>query len=173
MGAHVQRTAIQTIQMATMSLQGAKLQDIADAVGVHRNTARLWLQEPDVVEEIERLVKEARDSAKRSGASLLGEVPTVWREALKATSGPAGECPHCGGKLEGEPDHAIRLRAADSVADRFGLPKTEVQELTGALTLGDKSDEELARVTLEAAIAILDEQGHHEAAAAVRGTLAI
>lgn len=173
MAAGIVRTPVQVIQMATMSLQGATLQAIADAVGVHRHTARAWMQEPDVVEEVERLVKEARDSAKRSGASLLAEVPTVWREALKATSGPAGDCPHCGGELEGEPDHAIRLRAADSVADRFGLPKTEVQELTGALTLGDKSDEELARVTLEEAIAILDEQGHHEAAAAVRGTLAI
>ena len=173
MGANVPRTAIHTITMATMSLQGATLAAIADAIGVHRNTARLWMAEPEVQEEIERLVKEARDSAKRSGASLLAEVPTVWREALRATSGPAGKCPHCGGELDGSPDHAIRLRAADSVADRFGLPKTEVQELTGALTLGEKSDEELARVTLEEAIAILDEQGHHEAAAAVRGTLAI
>jgi hypothetical protein len=41
------------------------------------------------------------------------------------------------------------------------------------LTLSDKSDAELERVTLEEAIAILDAQGNHEAAAAVRATLAI
>jgi DNA/RNA-binding domain of Phe-tRNA-synthetase-like protein len=155
-----------------MMLAGATQQEIADAVGVHRHTVRAIQQTPEVMEELERIQREARSQAVRVGSGLLNSAVGVWRDALKATDG-AIECPACGESIAGAPDHAVRLKAADSVADRFGLPKTEVQELQGALTLSDKSDAELERVTLEEAIAILDAQGNHEAAAAVRATLAI
>lgn len=173
MGVVVHDPALVAVRVASMLCAGATNVEIADEIGAHRNTVTRLIQSPEVLEEVERIQNDARTSAKRVGAGLLNSAVGVWRDALKATAGPAGECPHCGETIDSSPDHAIRLRAADSVADRFGLPKTEVQELTGALTLGEKSDEELARVTLEEAIAILDEQGHHEAAAAVRGTLAI
>jgi len=155
-----------------MMASGSTQLQIAEALGVHRHTVARWMQSPEVVEELERIQIEARAGAKRVGATLLNSAVGVWRDALKATDG-AIECPACGESIAGAPDHAVRLKAADSVADRFGLPKTEVQELQGALTLSDKSDAELERVTLEEAIAILDAQGNHEAAAAVRATLAI
>lgn len=159
---------VRNIEIAQMMCAGASQAEIAERFKVHRTTIARLQETPEVLEEVERILSDARKAAKRAGSALVTKATKVWEDALGATSGAV--CEDCGANL---PDHAIRLRAADSVADRFGLPKTEVQELTGALTLGEKSDEELARVTLEEAIAILDEQGHHEAAAAVRGTLAI
>lgn len=155
------------VAIAQLTCMGATQQEIADRLGVHRHTVAKLQDTPEVQEEIERIQADARKAAKRAGAALVTKTTRVWGDALDATTGQT--CANCGDAL---PDHAIRLRAADSVADRFGLPKTEVQELHGALTLGDKSEAELERVTLEEAVAILQEQGHHELAAGIKATLA-
>lgn len=167
-----QNPTARNVEIAQLMCMGATQAEIAERFKVHRTTIARLQELPEVLEEIERIQADARKAAKRAGAALVTKTTRVWGDALDATTGLSGDCPHCGVKIEGTPDHAIRLRAADSVADRFGLPKTEVQELHGALTLGDKSEAELERVTLEEAVAILQEQGHHELAAGIKATLA-
>jgi len=151
------------MQIAALVCEGSTQAEIAATLGVHRTTIGRELLTPEVQEEIDRLQADARAAAKRRGAALIGKAAKVWGDALTATGGDL--CADCGAAL---PDHAIRLRAADSVADRFGLPKTEVQEVVAALTMVDKDDAAIESEVLAEAATILDRLGRHELAAGIR-----
>lgn len=151
---------------AALWVQGRTKTEIGEALGVCRQTVTNWFSTADMQEEIAALQQGQREAAKRAGASLLGKVAKVWDGALTATSGHL--CADCGATM---PDHAIRLRAADSVADRFGIPKTEVQEVVASLTMADKDDAAIETEVLAEASAILDRAGLHDLAAAVRTAL--
>jgi DNA-binding MarR family transcriptional regulator len=161
MAEDVQNATSRAVMIAEMVCKGCSHSEIAEALGVHRNTALRAVNSPEVEEEVERMMAEARKAARRAGQTLASKAGKVWEEALKASTG----CPKCNGEM---PDHNIRLRAADSVADRFGLPRTELQEVAATLTMADKSDAEIEREVLEEAAAILDRAGKHETARAVR-----
>lgn len=148
---------------ALLWVRGLSKVDIAEELGISRKTVAEWLALPEVQEEVAALQQGMRESARRAGTALVGKVARVWDAALDADSGEV--CKRCGGGL---PDHAIRLRAADSVADRFGLPKTEVQEVVASLTMADKDDAAVEREVLTEAAAILDRQGKHELALELR-----
>ena len=150
-------------RVAALWVQGCGKSEIGRELGYDPRTIRGWLELPEVQEEIERIQTDARAAAKRMGASLVGRAAKVWAGALEATSGDV--CAECG---KGLPDHAIRLRAADSVADRFGIPKTEVQEVVAALTMVDKDDAAIESEVLTEAATILDRLGRHELAAGIR-----
>lgn len=153
----------QPIIIAEMLCQGRTQEEIAKVIGVHRSTISRQVDSPEVQEEVERLTREARKWARQRAVAMLGKVATVWSEALDATSGDF--CKKCG---EPQADHGIRLRAADSVADRFGLPKAEVQEVVASLSMAEKADDEIEREVLAEAAAILDRRGKHELANEVR-----
>ena len=161
MAEEVQTPPSRTVAIAQMMCAGATQQEIADKLGVHRHTIAKAMDTPEVLEEVERITNDARKAARRYGGALVGKAAKVWDEALSAAS----DCPECGASI---PDHAIRLRAADSVADRFGLPKSEVQEVVASLSLAEKSDAEIEREVLVEAAAILDRLGKHQLAAEVR-----
>ena len=163
MAEEVQTPPSRTVAIAQMMCAGATQQEIADKLGVHRHTIAKAMDTPEVLEEVERITNDARKAARRYGGALVGKAAKVWDEALTATTGET--CAKCGVPI---PDHAIRLRAADSVADRFGLPKSEVQEVVASLSLAEKSDAEIEREVLSEAAAILDRLGKHQLAAEVR-----
>ena len=162
MAEEVQTPPSRSVAIAQMMCAGATQQEIADKLGVHRHTIAKAMDTPDVLEEVDRIMADARKAARRYGGALVGKAAKVWDEALAATT---GACEDCGKPF---PDHAIRLRAADSVADRFGLPKSEVQEVVASLSLAEKSDAEIEREVLVEAAAILDRLGKHQLAAEVR-----
>lgn len=153
----------QAVIIAEMLCQGRTHEDIAKVIGVHRSTITRQADTPEVQEEIERLTREARKWARQRATAMLGKVASVWSDALGATTGDV--CAKCG---EAMADHGIRLRAADSVADRFGLPKSEVQEVVATLSMADKTDDEIEREVLSEAAAILDRRGKHQLASEVR-----
>ena len=163
MAEEVQTPPSRTVAIAQMMCAGATQQEIADKLGVHRHTIAKAMDTVEVQEEAERITADARKAARRHGGALVGKVAKAWDEALTATTGDV--CDKCGG---GMPDHGIRLRAADSVADRFGMPKTEVQEVVASLTMADKSDDEIERAVLEEAAGVLDRLGKHQLASEVR-----
>lgn len=153
----------QAVIIAEMVCRGSTHEEIAAVLGVHRSTISRQIDTPEVQEEIDRITREARKWARQRAMALLGKVSSVWSEALDATAGDL--CKKCGTP---QPDHAVRLRAADSVADRFGLPKSEVQEVVASLSMAEKADDEIEREVLAEAAAILDRRGKHELANEVR-----
>lgn len=161
MAEEVQTPPSRTVAIAQMMCAGATQQEIADKLGVHRHTVAKAMDTPEVLEEVERITNDARKAARRYGGALVGKVAKAWDEALNASVG----CRECGASI---PDHGIRLRAADSVADRFGMPKTEVQEVIASLSMAEKADDEIEREVLAEAAAILDRRGKHELANEVR-----
>lgn len=153
----------QAVIIAEMVCRGSTQEEIAAVMGVHRSTIGRQIETPEVQEEIDRITREARKWARQRAMAMLGKVSSVWSEALDATTGEV--CAECG---KPRPDHAVRLRAADSVADRFGLPKSEVQEVVASLSMAEKSDGEIEREVLDEAAAILDRRGRHDLANEVR-----
>jgi hypothetical protein len=165
------KAPIDPVALAACLADGKTQGEAAVMFGVKQQTIRRHAASPEVMAEIEAIQADAREAAKRHGRKLIGQVMGVYRDALAADR-PAGLCSVCKERTaDPDPDHAIRVKAADSVADRFGLPKTEVTEMQGALMLSDKSDADLERVTLEEAARILDERGQHEPATAIRAVL--
>lgn len=152
-------------ELVTLIVAGVKVRDIATKYGVSRQAVSRWLQRDDVLELLDEVQAEARTAALRHGRNLAGRAVSVYADALTAER--QVECPACEHRYEA-PDHAIRIKAADSIADRFGLPRTEVSEVSAAEPLAARSDAELERLTLEEAARILDERGEHATAAAIR-----
>jgi len=148
-------------QVAAMLCEGETTLGIAARLKIGRGKARSIVESDEVREEIERINREVRRAAQQHGVVLIGQVSRVWAEAMTAEAG----CAECGAHRA---DHTTRLRAADTVADRFGLPKTTIQELASSLPLSDKSEEELERLVLEEAASILERRGSHALAGALR-----
>lgn len=161
MSSDAQNFTNNALTVAEMLCAGRTHEEIAKVMGVHRSTITRQADSAEVQEEVERLAREARKLARQRVTAQLGKVASVWSDALAATVG----CPRCDGE---SPDHGIRLRAADSVADRFGLPKSEVQEVVATLSMADKTDDEIEREVLSEAAAILDRRGKHQLASEVR-----
>lgn len=154
------RTPI-AVQVAALLCEGETTTGIAQRMKMGREKAALVVASDEVREEVERINREMRKAAQQKGVALVGKVAKVWAEAMTAETG----CPRCGSREE---DHAVRLRAAEAVADRFGLPKTSIQEIAAAAPLADQSDEELERSIVEEAASIFDRRGRHALAAAIR-----
>ena len=150
---------------------------IARSLDVSPNTVNVWAHLPEVTEAVESIRAEMLAEAKRQLASLRTVAVSTVAEVM-VRRGPyvcrCGEEVVCGC---GEPvtyDVAPpkdRLRAAEMVMDRAGLPRTEVTEHSGSVGLvGPLPTVERIDV-LTAAAEILEADGFGEAAAVVRAAI--
>lgn len=144
-----------------LMLSSDNMQSIADRLGVDRNTVSKWARDPDIVAELDAARRAVLADARRKGSQLMEKVVETLECALDATSG----CPVC---REPTPDHAIRIRAAAEVADRFGVPKTTVTELADRAGDDDRSDTDLATDILAEAVAIAESRGRPDVARSIR-----
>jgi len=150
-------------QVAALLCGGDTLISVSKKMKMGREKAAKVIASDEVREEVDRINREARKAAQQRGVSLVAKVATVWEDAMGATTGDV--CKECGAPMA---DHPVRLKAAEAVADRFGLPKTSIQEIAAAAPLADQSDEELERSIVEEAASIYDRRGRHALAAAIR-----
>lgn len=150
---------------------------IARSLDVSPNTVNVWAHLPEVTEAVESIRAEMLADAKRQLASLRTVAVSTVADVM-VRRGPyvcrCGEEVVCGC---GEPvtyDVAPpkdRLRAAEMVMDRAGLPRTEVTEHSGSVGLvGPLQTVERIDV-LTTAAEILEADGFGEAAAVVRAAI--
>lgn len=163
--------------LAARLASGESQVSIARSCDVSHTTVGVWAQLPEVSEAVESIRAEMLADAKRQLASLRTVAVSTVAEVM-VRRGPyvcrCGEEVVCGC---GEPvtyDVAPpkdRLRAAEMVMDRAGLPRTEVTEHSGSVGLvGPLPTVERIDV-LTAAAEILEADGFGEAAAVVRAAI--
>ena len=137
---------------------GDTLAALAAAYGVGKNTVTRW--EEKKAEEIERVRQEASVDAVFQLKSMQGLALSTVRSVLTDDL-----CPACNRPASPPKD---RLKASEMIFDRSGLPKVQHQVVSGSVRSDPIQDR---RLVLEAAIAILDEEGHSDLASAVRGVV--
>lgn len=125
---------------------GESLSSLATHYKASRNTVRAW--EEANFDEIEAYRKESLSNAAHGLAALQGDALRVVRGVL--TDQPCAAC----GRPTAPPKE--RLKAAEIVFDRTGIPKQT--KLSGSVKLtSDPASDRMA--VLEAAAAILEEEG--------------
>lgn len=137
---------------------GESLVSLARAYGCGNNTVRRW--EEKKAEEIEQARQEASAEALLQLRSMQGLALSTVRSVLTDDL-----CPACNRPASPSKD---RLKASEMIFDRSGLPKVQHQVVSGSVRSDPIQDR---RLVLEAAIAILDEEGHSDLASAVRGVV--
>lgn len=133
---------------------------------IKSDTATRWMNDPSVAEQVGLIQEAIGADLRRRLRPALAKSVDVHMEALDAS----GACPHCKKPV---PNLSLRLEAARSIMDRAGLPKAEITLLTGAVDLGDASDEQLEGEVVTDAADILDGWGQHELAEQVRAAASL
>lgn len=114
-------------------VEGHSLASVAELVGASRPTVRAWRESP----EGQRMLRAAREECDREFKDSTSEA----RELLKSLARRAVQVLE--EDLDSE-DADIRHKAARTVLDRVGLPRTErVETITRAEDLSKLSDDEL------------------------------
>ncbi|MCK6585946.1 MAG: transposase [Polyangiaceae bacterium] len=115
-----------------MLIAGARVKDIARAVGVHPDTVSHWRSEPEFKAALEEAQKDVVSRAKnvlvRAAEEAVEQVLACMREGAEDQ----------------------RLRAALAILDRVGLVAGAKIEHTGTVNLAALSEEELLRKLDEA-----------------------
>lgn len=100
--------------------------------------------------------------ARKLGRSALGRAVQVYLDGLEATKpiymkadDGQGETAYIPG--ESIPDHAIRLRAADALCDRFGFPKKVETDGSDAFSAFMAAVQERLRERRDAEVVVVDE----------------
>lgn len=146
-----------------MLAAGTSISGIARQFDVKWETANRWSEHPEIVAQVEEIQATMVAEVKRAGKMLIKKSVAVYSLALSASRA----CPTCDGAY---PDMDLRLRAAQAVSDRFGLPRTEITQLAGEVGVS-RSDDVLEAEVLGAAALVLEARGETELAARVRTLL--
>lgn len=128
---------------------------IADEIGCSRNVVARWAQLPEVKLALSDRAAELKAAALQRMTSLINGALDTLEEVM----------------LNPEQPGSPRVRAAEAILDRAGLPSTSAVELSGGLTLGAIPVAAQERVVVEEAVDILRSWGLHEAADVVAQAL--
>lgn len=139
---------------------------LAEQFGANRDTIAQWLKDAVVIQQIADIQEAISADLRRRLRPALAKAVDAHMDALEADS----KCPNC---REPIANLSLRLEAARSIMDRAGLPKAEITLLTGAVDLGDASDEQLEGEVVTDAADILDGWGQHELAEQVRAVASL
>lgn len=145
--------------------EGRSYRWIGEQIGVAHNVVGEWAKDPAIQERVRAIQREVDQQALQALQSLKA---TAVHSVSSILTGDT--CEACGRPKTQDRD---RLKAVEIVLDRTGLPKTERQEIAGALSFSYEtlSDAELERDILEDAAAILEERQQGEIATAIRAIL--
>ena len=119
---------------------------IAERFGVGKATAIRWKDDPGTRERIEEIHAELRRAAVARGKALLRKAVAVVEEVLADDEQPG----------------PVRLKAAEIVFDRWGLPKRVETEVSGSLAVAVASvpDADLDAAEAEAMAEELARRGY-------------
>jgi hypothetical protein len=137
---------------------GESIDALGRAYGATHGTVQKW--EEKRADEIEQARQEISKEALLQVRSMVGLALSTVRSVLTDDL-----CPACNRPASSPKD---RLKASEMMMDRGGLPKVQHQVLSGSVRSDPIQDR---RLVLEAAIAILDEEGHSDLAAQLRGVV--
>lgn len=140
---------------------GKSYTEIADTLGLDREAVSRWAKTPKIVAEVERIQREASEDTLRRLKGLQERATDALSDVLDSRGATVANA---------------RVRAAAEVFDRTGITKRTELELSGGLgldvELGAKTDPELDREILEAAISIAIERQRPDIAEGLRELLA-
>lgn len=152
-------------ELAGLLSEGKTYTQIGENLGVDRERIAAWHKLPEIQEQIRQIQAEAGRVARQRLAALQAPAVQVVGEVLGG-SGQDGTCETCG--RSGAAEARDRLRAAEMVFDRTGLPRTEVQQQEHVLSEDEQlSDEELEARVLRAAADVLRWRGEVDLAKAL------
>lgn len=128
--------------LAARLFAGESYNDIAEAMGVQRQTVSKWADDPEVQAELATMREEIRARLVNRTAKLATRAINVHAEIMDNEEAP----------------DAVRLAAAKNILDRFA-PAATVSEVkvTGALDLGRTDDADLEARARALAAAVLGE----------------
>ena len=157
---------------------GASIMSLAERYGCNRKTVYAWASLPKVKEEVEQIRSDAIADAVRRIESYRGTaVDTVVEVML--TRGPyvcrcgaACVCQACGDEIQIPATPAKdRLKAAEIVLDRAGMPQRKVVEHTGSIEATGVLTPTEEQEILTAAADVLSARGLEDVATLVRSAL--
>lgn len=165
-------------EFLVMLAAGRSHVSIAAELGRPADTIGNWAKLPEVVEEVKAIRARDLEEARARLAALRQPAVATVSEVM-TREGPY-LCRACEAEVTcecGRPvtiDHAPprdRLRAAEMVLDRVGLPKTEVTELSGAVGQAGPLTAVGKAEVLTAAAELLDADGFGDLAEKVRAAI--
>lgn len=164
--------------LAAALATGRSYTAIAEDLGVARQTISSWAALPEVQEDLETIRAESLQGALRQLESLRERAVNVvvdvmeTRGPLVCKCGAAVECAACGAEVEANTAAPRdRLKGAEMVLDRAGLPKREITELAGAVGLVSPLTQPETAEVLHAAATLLDTLDMHDLATQVRAAI--
>ena len=102
-------------QALQLLFEGARHSEIARQLNVSRQAVNMWAAEPETKDGLRELQAHVREAIARQSVPLISEAVQVVAEVMR--------------QAESDGD---RLKAANSILDRFGLGKGSTVQLTGA-----------------------------------------